>query len=162
MSALLYRGPALEDLHTGYAMKGRIDERAPVTSSSTVVVDAPVTQVWKVLSDLRGWSAWYPEHQVLELGAMAPGESFRWRIGSLKITSRFAVVDPGRELTWSGVVFGYRAVDRHLLEPLDGGHTRVTMSESLAGLFASVLYGPDKLRQGHDRYLAALKAEVEK
>ncbi|GIH29253.1 hypothetical protein Aph01nite_75630 [Acrocarpospora phusangensis] len=161
MSALFYRGPSLDDLHTEYAAKGRIDERAPVTSSSSVVVNAPVERVWALLSDLRGWPGWYPEYQVLDLGVMAPGERFRWKLGGLKITSRFAVVEPRRELTWSGVVFGYRAVDRHLLEPLDGGRTRVTMSESLAGLFASVLYGTDKLRQGHDRYLAALKAAAE-
>ncbi|GAA0979461.1 hypothetical protein GCM10009555_044230 [Acrocarpospora macrocephala] len=162
MNGLFYRGPSLEKLHTDYALRGRIDEKAPVVSTSSVVVNAPVDRVWEVMSDLRGWPAWYPQYRVLDLTETAPGAFFRWQLGSMKITSRFAVIDPGRELTWTGVVFGFKAVDRHLLEPLDDARTRVTMSESLAGPFASVLYGSDKLREGHERYLSALKTEAEK
>ncbi len=98
-------------------MKGRIDETAPVRNTSSIEIDAPAAEVWALLFDLRGWERWWPEHQVLELGEIAPGERFRWRLGGVKISSRFAVVTEGRELTWSGVVLGvYRAVDRNLVE----------------------------------------------
>ncbi|MEU7864275.1 hypothetical protein [Nonomuraea sp. NPDC049141] len=36
------------------------------------------------------------------------------------------------------------------------------MRESLAGPIVSLFFGDDKLRAGHDRYLAALEAELSK
>ncbi|MGC5014574.1 SRPBCC family protein [Streptosporangium sp. DT93] len=160
MRKLLYRGPSLATLHADYAACGRIDTEAPVTSESGVVVDATPAQVWEVMSDLGNWPSWAPGYEVLELGEVTPGAAFRWRLGSVRITSRFAVVAPGRELTWSGVVFGYKAVDQQVLQALPGGRTRVTMRESLAGPFVSLLFGVDRLRAGHERYLNALAAEL--
>ncbi|WP_061294523.1 SRPBCC family protein [Herbidospora cretacea] len=154
---------SLNDLHTGYAMQGRIDERAPVRNTSSIEIDAPAEKVWALLSDLRGWERWWPEHKVLDLGAITPGATFRWRLGGVRIRSRFAVVTEGRELTWSGVVLGvYKAVDRNLVEALPGGRTRVTISESLAGPLAGLLYPAAKLRVGHERFLTAIKKEAEK
>ncbi|WP_066365399.1 SRPBCC family protein [Herbidospora mongoliensis] len=153
----------MSDLHTDFAMKGRIDERAPVRNTSSIEIDAPAAEVWALLFDLRGWERWWPEHKVLELGEIAPGEGYRWRLGGVKISSRFAVVTEGRELTWSGVVLGvYKAVDRNLVEPLPDGRTRVTISESLAGPLAALLYPAAKLRVGHERFLSAIKKEAEK
>lgn len=59
-SKLFYAGPSLTELHERYASQGRIDEAAPVRSTSHVVVDAPVDRVWRVLADLPGWPRWYP------------------------------------------------------------------------------------------------------
>ncbi|MET8340381.1 SRPBCC domain-containing protein [Streptosporangium canum] len=160
MSKLFYRGPSLPTLHADYAARHRIDTGAPVTSESSVIIDATPAQVWEVMADLRNWPAWAPGYEVLELDEMAPGAEFRWRLGGVRIKSRFAVVAPDRELTWSGVVFGYKAVDQQVLEALPGGRTRVTMRESLAGPLVSLFFGVDKLRAGHDRYLAALTTEL--
>ncbi|GAB1817028.1 SRPBCC family protein [Herbidospora sp. RD11066] len=153
----------MTDLHRDYAMKGRIDERAPVTNTSSIEVDAPIEKVWGLMIDLRGWERWWPAHKVLELGEIAPGERYRWRLGGVKITSRFAVVAEGRELTWSGVVLGvYKAVDRNTVEALPGGRTRVTISESLTGPLARLLYPSAKLRVGHEAFLNAIKTESER
>ncbi|MEU4833844.1 SRPBCC family protein [Streptosporangium sp. NPDC023615] len=137
-----------------------MDAEAPVTSESGVVVDATPAEVWEVLADLGNWPAWAPGYEVLELGEMTPGAAFRWRLGPVRITSRFAVVAPGRELTWSGVVLGYRAVDQQVLQALPGGRTRVTMRESLAGPLVSLVFGAGRLRAGHERYLNALETEL--
>ncbi|MGW0802431.1 SRPBCC domain-containing protein [Nonomuraea sp. NPDC002799] len=160
MRSLFQRGPSLTTLHADYAAQGRIDDEAPVTSESSVVVDATPAQVWEVLTDLRNWPSWAPGYEVLRLDEITPGAGFRWRLGKVKIASTFAVVAPGRELTWSGLVFGYKAVDQQILEALPGGRTKVTMRESLAGPLVSLVFGAGKLRAGHERYLAALETEL--
>jgi hypothetical protein len=71
------------------------------------------------------------------------------------------VVDPYRELIWTGTFFGFKAVDRHLLEPIDGGRTRVTIQESLAGPLLPLFYSATRLRAGHEEWLGALKTFVE-
>nr|WP_062340099.1 SRPBCC domain-containing protein [Herbidospora sakaeratensis] len=140
-----------------------MNELHTVRNTSSTEIDASPAEVWALLSDLRGWQRWWPEHRVLDLGEIAPGERFRWRLGGVRITSRFAVVTEGSELTWSGVALGvYRALDRNTIEPLPGGRTRLTIAESLAGPLAGLLYPAPRLRAGHERFLHAIKKEAEK
>ncbi|MEU8800357.1 SRPBCC family protein [Spirillospora sp. NPDC048819] len=151
----------LKTLHEEYALRGRIDEGAPVTSSSDIVIDAPAQEVWDVLADLRGWETWAPGFRVRALDAVEPGREFRWAQDGTPLRSRFAVVDPGRELSWTGSSLGlYRAVDRMVLTP-EGGRTRVTLQESLAGPLVRRVFGARKLRATHETRLKALKTHVE-
>ncbi|HLV72419.1 MAG TPA: SRPBCC family protein [Vulgatibacteraceae bacterium] len=148
-------------LHREYALRGRIDETAPVTSSSEVVVDAPAERVWEVLADLRGWETWAPGFRIRALGAVEPHREFRWAQNGTPLRSRFAVVSPGRELSWAGSALGlYRAVDRMVLTPEDG-RTRVTLQESFDGPFARFVFGERRLRAAHETRLAALKRHIE-
>jgi hypothetical protein len=158
---LFYSGPHLAVLHDEYARRGRIDPAAPLTNSSSLIVDAPPERVWDVLVDLRNWPAWAPGFRVRGLTAVAPGATFRWTLRGARIRSTFAVVEPTRELTWTGTCLGCKAVDRHLLEPVGGGRTRVTVEESLAGPLLPLLYSPGRLRAGHEEWLGALKTFVE-
>ncbi|ETK35993.1 SRPBCC domain-containing protein [Microbispora sp. ATCC PTA-5024] len=159
---LLYTGPSLTVLHDAYARRGRIDDRAPLVSSSSLVVDASPARVWAVMTDLASWAGWATGIRVLEAGEVRPGERFRWRLNGITLRSRFAVVEPERELIWTGTFLVYRAVDRHVLEPLPGGRTRVTVEESLAGPFLPLMYGPARLRANHERWLNDLAAAVQR
>lgn len=161
ISKLFYSGPSLADLHEQYAKRSRIDEAAPTTCSVSTVIGAPPARVWEVLSDVAGWPGWYPGMRVLDVGEVRPGTRLRWQTGGATIRSVFAVVEPERELTWTGRFLCYKAVDRHLLEPLPDGRTRVTIAESLAGPLLPLLYPSAKLREGHERWLAALRNRLE-
>lgn len=158
---LFYTGPSLVTLHEDYAKRGRIDEAAPITSRSTIIIDAPIGQVWDVLHDLRAWPTWYPDIQVLELTSVTPDTPFTWKLNGATIRSTFALVDPQRGLAWTGISFGFKAVDLHLLEPVNESRTRVTIAESLGGPLLSLLYSSAKLRANHEKWLARLKHFVE-
>ncbi|NKZ05733.1 SRPBCC family protein [Actinomadura latina] len=153
--------PSLATLHDEYALRGRIDESAPVTNTSSVLIDASPARVWDVLADLRGWETWAPGFRLRALDAVEPGREFRWTQNGTPLRSRFAVVDPGRELSWTGSFLArYRAVDRLVLAEEDG-RTRVTVQESLDGPLVHRVYPPHKLRAGHETRLAALKDHLE-
>lgn len=155
--ALFYSGPSLAVLHEEYAGRGRVDSRAQLTSSSSLVVNVPPDRVWTVMADLRTWSEWASGIRIVELGDVRPGAPFRWKLNGLPLRSRFAVVEHGRELTWTGTFLGcYKAVDRHVLEPLEDGHTRITVEESLAGPLLPLFYRERMLRANHERWLADL------
>ncbi|MEW9527841.1 SRPBCC domain-containing protein [Microbispora sp. NPDC049125] len=160
-SKLFYSGPSLSVLHDDYAARGRIDTDAPLVSTSHLVVDAPVGRVWEVMADLASWPSWSSGIEIVELSHVRPGAPFRWKMNGVTLRSRFAVVDTERELTWTGTFFGYKAVDRHVLEPIEGGRTRVTIEESLAGPLLPLLYGQGKLRANHERWLADLRRAAE-
>lgn len=160
MATVRHRSPSLADLHERYAKRGRVNADAPVTSTSSRVLDADVARVWSVVADVARWPTWWPAMRVLQLDRVAVDAPFRWRAGGTPIRSRFAVVEPRRELTWTGRVLLFTAVDRHVLEPLDDDRTRVTVEESLQGPLLPWAYPADKLRASHEEWLGALAAAV--
>ena len=163
MNQLLYRGPSIEVLHQRYAKQERIDSRAPVTAAHEVEIHAPVQRVWDLLADPMAWPSFAPEvHGVHLDGPVAVDTSFTWANGRSRMKSRFAVVEPGREITWTGVSSGFKAVHRHLLEATGDGATRVRSEESMAGPLLVLFYGSAKLQAGIEAWLAGLKRAAER
>ena len=163
MNQLLYRGPSIEALHQQYAKRERIDTRAPVTAAYEVEIDAPVQRVWDLLADPRAWPSFAPSVHDVHLDApVAADTRFTWANGRSRMKSRFAVVDPGREITWTGVSSGFKAVHRHLLEAAGPASTRVRSEESMAGPLLVLFYGSAKLQTGMESWLNGLKATAER
>ncbi len=144
---LLYRGPSLDDLHNSYAKVGRVDPEAPVRAAHQVCVSAPPEAVWKLLCDPRGWPDVDPAIRDVTLTGVAEVDSeFRWRRGPARMRSRYAVLTPGREVTWTGTSAGVRAVHRHTMEPDGAGRTLLSSEESLAGRMVALYYPTSKLQ----------------
>jgi uncharacterized protein YndB with AHSA1/START domain len=163
MTQLLYRGPSIEVLHEQYAKRERIDTRAPVSAAYEVEIDAPVQRVWGLLGDPLAWPRFAPEVHDVHLDApVAADTRFTWANGRSRMKSRFAVVEPGREITWTGVSSGFKAVHRHLLEATGPGSTRVRSEESMAGPLLPLVYGSAKLQAGLETWLDGLKAAAER
>jgi uncharacterized protein YndB with AHSA1/START domain len=160
LESLFYTGPSLQALHA-YAKQGRIDTAAAIQSRAEILIHAPVARVWKILADAPGWPAWMPGVKSVRLDStVAPDATFTWKSGPSTIKSTFAVVEPERELTWTGISSGAKAVDRHTLEAT-GGSTRVFTEESMAGPFVILFFSSKKLRTAQQAYLAALKQFAE-
>lgn len=159
--SLLYVGPSLETLHADYANRGRIDTVAAIRSHAEIFIRVPVARVWQILADAPNWQAWMPGVSTVRLeGAVTLDAAFTWKNGTSHIKSTFAVIEPEKELTWTGIAFGAKAVDRHTLEATDGG-TRVFTEESMTGLFVTLFFNSQKLRTGQKALLAALKQRAE-
>jgi uncharacterized protein YndB with AHSA1/START domain len=163
MNQLLYRGPSIEVLHEQYAKREHIDTRAPVSAAYEVEIDAPVQRVWDLLANPLAWPDFAPEVHDVDLdGPVAADTRFTWANGRSRMKSRFAVVDRDREITWTGVSSGFKAVHRHLLEATGPGSTRVRSEESMAGPLLPLFFGSAKLQAGMETWLDGLKAAAER
>ncbi|HZX56978.1 MAG TPA: SRPBCC family protein [Ilumatobacteraceae bacterium] len=156
---LWYSGPALDDLYMEHAVQRQIDTNAPVRSTVEIIIDAPPARVWAVLSDPEHWHLVDPRisHVHLDSG-VAIGSTFTWRNGFARLRSRFAVVAPNSELTWTGRAMGANVVHRHVLEDLGDSRTRLTAIESMAGPLLILLYSSAKLHKNLEQWLAAISA----
>jgi len=116
------------------------------TVRTTIDIQAPPADVWRVLTDLPAHDEWNPfmSHAKGELREGARF-SFDAKVGkrTLKIAARFDRVREERELSWGGPgswVVGkiLRAHHWIRLEPIEGG-TRVDHGEEFRGLIPRLL-----------------------
>lgn len=141
-----------------------INRAAPATASGEVLIDADPETVFSVISGIDAWPTWNPDVKSAEVdGPVEPGTVFRWRAGSSSLTSTLQVVDPPRQIAWTGKTMGIKAIHAFRFEPRDGG-TLASSEESWEGLIASLLKGWSgrTLEKGIQDVLAHLKAESER
>ena len=160
---LFYTGPSTDVLYGDYARRGRIDDRAPISARCETIIDAPPERVWELLSQPQQWEQFASEVRDVRLDAgVVEGGRFAWRNGRAKLSSRFAVVDPGRELTWTGTALGSQAVHRHLLTPTNNNQTRLASEESMAGPLLVLFFSSAKLHTSLNTWLAAITAAAQR
>jgi len=158
MKRIWYSGPPLRVLHRDYAKQGRIDEQAPLQTSSTIWLDAPVERVWAQLINLAAWPTIAPAFRHVQLtGPVAVDRHFSFVLNHFPIKAQFAVVTANQELCWTGSSLWFKAVDHHRLTSTPDGGTYYTMTESFAGHGATLLMSASQLQQQHARWLAAFQ-----
>lgn len=141
-----------------------ISPSAPAIAMGETFIDAPPERVFALIADIGDWPRWNTDVQAVELdGPVGPGTGFRWKSGSVPISSELAVVDPPREIGWTGSTMGIRAVHVFHFEARDGG-TLARSEESWEGWMARLLRGYSRrtLEKTINTVLADLKAEAER
>jgi hypothetical protein len=103
LKQLFYSGPSIDVLHKEYAKKGRIDARAPVGAAGEIRIEGARGKGLGAAGQRPRLGTWdRAVHDVHLDSTVAADARFTWVNGHARIRSRFAVVDPGRELTWTG------------------------------------------------------------
>jgi uncharacterized protein YndB with AHSA1/START domain len=141
-----------------------INRAAAATAAGEALIDADPETVFSVISAIDAWPSWNPDVRSAELdGPVEPGTLFRWKAGSSSLTSTLHVVDPPREIAWTGKTMGIRAIHVFRFETREGG-TLARSEESWEGLIPSVLKGWSRrtLKKGIEDVLSRLKAESER
>jgi uncharacterized protein YndB with AHSA1/START domain len=141
-----------------------INRAAAATAAGEALIDAGPETVFSVISAIDAWPSWNPDVRSAELdGPVEPGTLFRWKAGSSSLTSTLHVVDPPREIAWTGKTMGIRAIHVFRFETREGG-TLARSEESWEGLIPSVLKGWSRrtLKKGIEDVLSRLKAESER
>lgn len=118
------------------------------TIATSVDLDAPPARVWDALADGPAYARWNPFVTRLE-GTLSVGSRLDVRIalpGSRPMSFHPTVTaaEPGRRLAWLGrlVLPGvFDGAHSFALEPLPGGGTRLTQSETFRGLLVPAAGG---------------------
>jgi uncharacterized protein YndB with AHSA1/START domain len=141
-----------------------INRNAPATAEAELRIDADPQTVFAVISAIDQWPSWNPDVKSVSVeGPVQPGMVFRWKAGPSSLTSVLQVVDPPREIAWTGTTMGIKAVHVFQFRASDGG-TMARSEESWEGLIASLLKGYSRktLDKGIRSVLTNLKTEAER
>jgi hypothetical protein len=135
---------------------------------TTIVVDAPIDAVWRVIQDFASYKEWNP-FVVGIAGEQRVGAGLDVRISlggrAMQFGPQVVEWQPGRSLRWRGrVLAGWLFSGEHGLavEPLSEGRTRFVHDEVFRGI--AVPFMPGMLRkteQGFQSMNVALKRWVE-
>lgn len=142
----------------------KIDQNAPLHARKDILIHAPIEQVWALHTNLQRWPDWQPDVATISVeGDVVGGTIFRWKAAGLNITSTLQVVDPPRQIGWTGVSLGMKAIHLWTFTP-EGDGTRVTTEESLSGWMPTLirLFSPRFLEQSLEKSLQTLKNAVER
>ena len=84
-----------------------INRDAPATAEGELQIAADPQTVFSVISAIDRWPSWNPDVKSVTLqGPVQPGTVFRWKSGPSSLTSTLQVVDPPREIAWTGTTMG--------------------------------------------------------
>ncbi|MFF7492416.1 MULTISPECIES: SRPBCC family protein [Streptomyces] len=156
-----------------------VDPKALVRARTETVIDAPLSTVWKLQTDVERWPDWQTHvtsTDRLDHGPFRPGSAFRWTTPvppnpatpatSLDITSTVRQVERGSCIRWTGPAVGeglhIDGVHVWSFQKVRGG-VLVRTEETHTGeqVDANVPYATEILEQGLDAWLGELKAAAE-
>ena len=138
--------------------------------SATIRINAPLSVVWDVFTDINNWREWNPvcrECRFEEGNAMGCGSCFSFELNPLVVPIRIkAVIDqyePEKKVVWSGSRLGIHARHTFTFHEISH-HVLLQSKESFSGpmlLFAKLIGIPTRLHALSIRLLDAIKKEAE-
>jgi uncharacterized protein YndB with AHSA1/START domain len=160
--ALAGCGPSMTSLNH-LAGAGEVDRNAPVLAHVQIEIAAPPPRVWALLIDAPAWPRWDPDiTKVSVTQPLSMGTRFTWGEGGNRVSSEVQLFEPERRLIWTGTAFTAKAIHKWELSPEPGGHTLVTIDESMDGPLMSKLYSSQKLAEAANEWLTYLKKSAER
>lgn len=143
-----------------------IDTAARAKAYASVEIAAGLEAVWNLLVDIPRWPDWNPRIRSASLeGPLVAGTRLVVRFGRLPgvLASRIRLVEPCRQIAWSGRLFGGATVHVYRLEAV-GQQTAVSSEASWDGMAIRVLSGPlgEAMRRTNLTVLQYLKREAER
>ncbi|SCK22113.1 Polyketide cyclase / dehydrase and lipid transport [Streptomyces sp. ScaeMP-e48] len=156
-----------------------VDSKAVVRAHAETVIDAPLSTVWKLQTDVERWPGWQAHvtsADRLDHGPFRPGSAFRWTTPvppnpvtpatSLDITSTVKQLKAGSCIRWTGPATGeglhIDGVHVWSFTKVRGG-VLVRTEETHTGeqVEANVPFATGILQQGLDAWLVELKTAAE-
>jgi uncharacterized protein YndB with AHSA1/START domain len=76
---------------------------APVLTRDEILIDAPLSVIWQIHTNISAWPRWLPLVPNARLdGNLEVGSVFHWEEGGMQIESTLQEIVPPRRLVWSG------------------------------------------------------------
>lgn len=103
---------------------------APVITRKEIMINAPISKIWDVRTDINSWTDWQPEVDSAHAeGPIVVGSSFHWKTKGLDITSIVVALEPEKYIEWGGPANGITAVHVwHFEQKTDGVHIKTEES----------------------------------
>ncbi len=141
------------------AEEGKINQNASIRDSQVIIINAPIQEVWKVLTRIEDWPKWNPDIRSVEGHHLDVNSEFGWFLNGIHMVSKVRRIDAPELLTWTGRALGIKAIHIWKLEASDQ-QTIVSTEESVEGL-RTLFYNHQSLHSNLRHWLDCLKLKIE-
>lgn len=141
------------------AENGKINSEASIRDRQSIIINAEIDVIWKVLTDIANWPSWNKHIKSISGNTLEVGSQFEWSLNGIHIHSIVKKVTPPEQIAWTGTSLGVKAIYVWNLEKSDN-QTIVTAEESLQGL-RTIFLGHQKIHNTLINWLEFLKQRVE-
>lgn len=144
------------------AKEGKINENASIRDQHSIIINAPIEEVWEILTNLKEWPSWYSNVKRMEVDDMIEeGTQFKWTLGRVKSISQIQRLARPNTFSWTGKSKWVKRIYVWNLEA-DENQTIVTVSSSLQGTFTVLVENHQKVYTQLINWLECLKSKSEK
>lgn len=142
------------------AREAKINEDASITDQHSIVINAPISEVWNKLIDFSNWHNWNPSISKMEIvGELEEKTKFNWRLNASNVKSQIQRIQEPTSLTWTGLSKNIKRI--YVWELVsDDDQTIVTLSTSLQGILI-ILESHQKIFNELNLWLEKLKEATE-
>jgi uncharacterized protein YndB with AHSA1/START domain len=110
-----------------------VDLHAPVISKHEILINAPLTVVWGLHTDVNEWTTWQTDITEAHIdGRLEAGNSFDWTSYDFPVKSTVYEVTEGKRVLWGGTADGITGIHDWQFAEKQGG-VEVTTTESFSG-----------------------------
>lgn len=143
-----------------FALEGRIDENADLTDRQSIVINAPIEEVWSFIHDVNKWPEWNQHISGVDL--KDDGKHFSWRYDGRKFQSTFMKDEKPSSLAWIGNSGWIKSIYAWSLDPTDTNQTVVSVEECYKGFLLFLFMSHRKVHSNLLSWLDQLKQVAEK
>lgn len=117
------------------AQEGKINENASIKDQHSIIINAPIDQVWKIVTDISNWADWNSEVKKVSISEeLKVGTTFKWKIGRMNSSAQIQLLEEPNTFAFSGKSSLVKRIYVWSLET-DDNQTIATLGTSLQGLF---------------------------
>jgi len=140
-----------------------IDTGAPVRARHEIEIDARLSIVWELHTDVNNWPSWQPKVSAAHLnGPFEPGASFEWTSYGWTIVSTIYAATDGARVLWGDKSGGSTGVHEWgFSQALRGVHVTAEVSFAGGPVEADVTGIQSMLDTSLVAWLVHLKADAE-
>ncbi len=143
------------------AREGRINENASIRDRQSSIVNAPIENVWNLLTNINSWSEWSSEIKSINCEKVEEGALFKWTIRHTKMHSSIQAMKKPNLFAWTGKSSFIKTIFVWNLEESEN-QTLITVELSVEGLVIPLFNNPSKLHDLLLNWLNALKTKAER
>ncbi|MEM9326104.1 MAG: SRPBCC family protein [Bacteroidota bacterium] len=142
------------------ASEGKIDVDASLTDRQSIIINAPIKEVWERLVDPGKWPSWHDQINSVVVDPTDP-KTFKWQQKGRRITSSFEYLTAPTGLSWTAKSGWTQSIYLWTLDATEEDQTIVTVQQSYQGLLLFLFVSHRKMHNDLLHWLDQLKQVAE-
>ncbi len=141
------------------AHDGKINEEASVKDKQSIIIHAPLEEVWNKLISINEWVNWNSQVSHTEIGEISENSEFKWVMENVSYQSKITLLNKPHKFSFVAKSRLLKTVFLFKLEEVDTNETSVVMEGSMEGLKTIFTHKHRRIHKSFVKWLEDLQKQ---